>query len=115
MRQPSVAMPGDRASILAQNRPARTVIPSPGWRSPVRAGVLSGSPRAGRGPASLQPVAVDEFPGGQLSLGLAERADRGRGVGGEGVGVRADVQSQVRVGVQRRAGCRLVQLAGGPG
>ena len=77
-------MPGDRASILAQNRPARD------RENRVQAGVVQrGLPFlqvvheqvADR--LALQPVAVDEFLDGQLSLGLAERADRGRGVGGE--------------------------------
>ena len=80
----SVVMPGDRTSILAQNRPAR----DRGDR--VQAGVVEcGLPFlqvvheqvADR--LALQPVAVDEFLDGQLSLGQAERADRGRGVGGE--------------------------------
>ena len=90
----SVVMPGDRASILAQNRPAR----DRGDR--VQAGVVEcGLPFlqvvheqvADR--LALQPVAVDEFLDGQLSLGHAERADRGRGVGGEDPeGVQAEVE-----------------------
>ena len=42
---------------------------------------------------ALQPVAVDEFLDGQLSLGHAERADGGRGAGGEDPeGVQAEVE-----------------------
>ena len=50
----------------------------------------------------------------RLALEMIDEMTGPGGWGRAGVGVRADVQSRVRVGVQRRA-VRFVQLAGGPG
>ena len=59
---------------------------------------------------ALQPVAVDEFLDGQLPLGQAERADGGRGVGGEDARGRAAAgrsrPSSGRRGRGPAAGCR---------